>query len=77
MCSLRFPSPYNAREKRARFYEIRGQWVPLPIMQYIRLWRQFIHIRHDGVIATALCARAPQRYFELDGILAGRTRVNA
>ena len=44
MCSRSFPSPYNAWEKRARFCGIRGLRVPLPIMQYIRLWRQFIHI---------------------------------
>ena len=59
MCSHGFPSPYNAREKRARFCEIHGPRVPLPIVQYIRLWRHFLRLRHDGVIVTALRARAP------------------
>ena len=67
MCSLRFPSPYNAREKRARFCGIRGPRVPLPLIQYIRLWRPFLRLRHDGVIVTVLRPRAPQRYFELNG----------
>ena len=35
MCSHGFPSPYTAREKRARFCGIRGPREPLPIISAI------------------------------------------
>ena len=70
MYNVSFYSLYSPREKRARFCKIGGPRVPLPIMQYIRLWRHILWGRHDGVTVTALHERAPKRYFELNGSLA-------